>query len=89
MNAAPICSTRHQTTERIDFSYQVAFADAPNRGIAAHLAQCLDILSQQQSARARTSRCHRGFSSRMTTANHNYVKFSRKLHYLSVLYWRQ
>jgi hypothetical protein len=37
----------HGTAERIDFLDQMAFADAPDRGVAAHLPQRLDVVREQ------------------------------------------
>ena len=39
---------RHRAAQRIHFLHQVTLADPSDRGIAGHLPQCLDVMSEKQ-----------------------------------------
>jgi hypothetical protein len=58
----------------------VALADPTDRGIAGHLAQSIDAVSQEQRARAHTGSGKGGFSPGMPSANDDYVEILRGSH---------
>ena len=55
--------------ERVDLLDQVSLADAADRGIAAHLAQGLDVVRQQQGAGPHAGGRERGFGAGMAAAD--------------------
>jgi hypothetical protein len=58
----------------------MSFANAPYRGIARHLTQCLDVMRQQQGFLAHASRHERSLRPGVTTSDDNDIKFSGKIH---------
>ena len=52
----------------------MALADAADGRVAAHLAQRLDGLREQQRARAHAGGRERGFGARVAAADDDYVK---------------
>ncbi len=59
---------------------QVAFADAADGGIAAHLAQGLDALREQQRAHAHPGRGQGSLGTGVTAAYHDDIEILRKTH---------
>jgi len=70
----------HRAPQGIDLADQMALADAADRGIAAHLPQGLDALSQQQRARTHARGSQRGLCAGVAAANDNYVKRAGESH---------
>ncbi len=64
LDAAPIGGAGHEPAERVDLLDQVPLADAADRRVAAHLADGLDVLGQQQGARAAARRRQRRLGAR-------------------------
>ena len=52
LDAGRIRDPAHQAVQRIDLAHQMALADPADRGIAGHLADGLELVRQQQRARA-------------------------------------
>ena len=52
LDARLIGGQRHRAAQRVDLAHQVTLADAADAGVAAHLPQRLDVVRQQQRARA-------------------------------------
>ena len=69
MDARAVGSSCHGAAERIDLFGEVPLADAPDRGVTAHLAERLEILRQQQRAHAAARRSERGFGAGVTAAD--------------------
>ena len=69
-----IGALRHHAAERIDLLDQVSLADAAYRRVAAHLPQRLDVVREQQRARAETRGGKRGFGAGMAATDHDHVK---------------
>ncbi len=75
LDATLVGGGRHGAAQRVHFFHQVALTDAADGGVAAHLAQRLDVVGQQQGrgAHARGGQCRLGTG--MATANHDDVEF--------------
>ena len=71
---------RHRAAQRIDLLDQMALADAADRRIAGHLAQRLDVVGQQQRARAHPGRCERSLGAGMAAADDDDVETLREVH---------
>ena len=82
LDARLVGGKRHGTAERIDLLDQVAFADAPDRRIAAHLPQRLDAVREQERAPAHARGGERRLGARMAAADHDHVEFWSETHEL-------
>ena len=71
-----IRGARHHAAQRVDLLDQVTLADAADGGIAAHLAQRLDGLREQQRARAHARGGERGLGAGVPATDHDYVKWT-------------
>ena len=80
LNTALVRRGRHCAAERVDFLDQMAFANAANRRIAAHLAEGFDVVRQQERRVTHARRSQSGFGAGMTAAYDDYVKFCGKEH---------
>jgi hypothetical protein len=74
LNSGPIRGAGHDAAQRIYLPDQVTLADAANGGIAAHLAERLDALGQQESARTHSGGCQCRFRAGMAAADDDHVK---------------
>jgi hypothetical protein len=74
LDAGCVRRTRHNAAQRINFLDQVAFTDATDGWITAHLTDGLDAVCQQQGpgATPRRGKCRLGTG--MTTANDDDIK---------------
>ena len=77
LDAALVGGQRHGTAHGVDLLDQMPLADAADRRVAAHLAQRLNVVGEQQSLAAHAGRSQGGFGARMAPANHDDVKFLR------------
>ena len=59
----------HRAAERVDLAHEMALADPADRGIAAHLADGLDVVRQKQRARAGPRARERGFRAGVAAAD--------------------
>ena len=66
--------------ERIDLLDEVALADAPDRRIAAHLPERLDVVREQKRAPAHARRGERRLGARMAAADDDHVEFCSETH---------
>src|SRR5471030_2472611 len=66
----------HCAAQSIDFLDQMALPNPANRGIAAHLAERFDVMSQQKRGHARSSGGQSGFSSSVTATYNDHIEFS-------------
>ena len=80
LDAGAVGCARHRATERVDLAHQVALADAANRRIAAHRAELLDALGQQQCARTHARGRKRGFGAGVAAADYDDVIGVGKAH---------
>ena len=69
MDGRGVGGAGHDAVQRIHLPHQVAFADAPDGRVAGHLAQGLDLVGQQQGARAAARRGGGGLAARMPAAH--------------------
>src|SRR5271168_5240822 len=69
LNARLIGGARHGAPERVDFLHQMSFTDTPDRGVAAHLSQGLEVMRQQQRAGSHPRGCECRFGTGMTAAD--------------------
>ena len=80
VDAGAIGGARHGAAERVDFLRQMAFADAADSRVAAHLPQRLDVLRQQQRAHAHARRGERGLGAGVAAADDDAAVTSRVIH---------
>ena len=80
LDARLVGGQRHGAAERIDLLDQVAFADAPDRRIAAHLPQRLDVVREQERAPAHARGGERSLGAGVAAADHDHIEFRRETH---------
>ena len=75
MDTALIRGQRHRTAQSIHLFDQMALANAADAGVAAHLAQSLDVVGEQQglATHACSGQCRLG--SGMAAANDDDIEF--------------
>jgi hypothetical protein len=76
MDAGPVRCARHDATQGIDFLHQMTLADAANGRIAAHLAEGVDIMREQESTGTQACRRQGRLGAGMTTANDDDLELS-------------
>ena len=74
LNARRIGGARHDAIERIDLAHQMALAQAADRRIAGHLADCRETVGDQRGSGAAARRRGRGFAPCVPAADDNDVK---------------
>ena len=74
LDGGRISRARHHAAECVDFPDEMPFADAADGRVAAHLAERLDRLRQQERARTHPRRGQRGLGAGVSAADHDYVK---------------
>ena len=80
LDAGAVGRTRHDAAEGVDFFDKVAFADAADGGVAAHLADGFDVVCQQQGACAHAGSSASGFNAGMATADNEDVVMDGVFH---------
>ena len=80
VDAGAVGRARHRAAERVDLLHEVALADAADRRVAAHLADRLDVVREQQRARARAGRGERGFGAGVAATDHDHIMERREVH---------
>ena len=70
----------HGAAQGIDLLHQMAFANAADRGVAAHLAEGFNIVRQQQGANAHACGSQGCFGAGVAAADHDQVKLFGVLH---------
>jgi len=78
LDAGLIGSLGHHPAQSVDLLDQMPFADATDRWIATHRAECLEVVRQQQRPDAHPRCGERRFSAGMATADHNHLETFRK-----------
>lgn len=71
LNACYVGRTGHQSAQGVDLLDQMALADTPDGRVAAHLADGLDIVGQQQSTRPEARRGETCFRPRVSATDYN------------------
>ena len=74
LDAALVSSQGHGAAQGVDFFNQMAFANAANRGVTAHLPQGFDVVREQQGAAPHARRCQRSFGAGMAAADNDHIK---------------
>jgi hypothetical protein len=82
MNARLIGRFANKTIEGINFSHQMAFANASNTRIATEFANGVNALGNQTRAGPRASTGRSRITSRMTTSNHHDIKLKFTVVYI-------
>src|SRR4029079_13850041 len=75
LDAGLIGVSWHFTTQCVDFVYQIALGDSPDRRIARHLRDTVVIHRKQQGVRTHACRGQSGLTAGMASTYHNDVKF--------------
>jgi len=73
LDAAPVGGLAHHATKRIDLAHQMALADAADRRVAAHGADAVKTVSQEDGGRARPRRRAGRLDAGMPAADHHDV----------------
>ena len=73
LNAGDVRQPSHDTVQGVDFAHQMALAQAADGRIAAHLADGLEFVGQQQGARAEPRRRRRRLTAGVASANDDHV----------------
>ena len=71
---------RHGAAQRVDLLDQMALADAPDRRVAGHLPQRLDVVRQEQRAATRPGRRERRLGAGVPAADHDHVEPGWEVH---------
>src|SRR5215211_3502283 len=74
LNAGAIDDAAHDPAERIDFAHEMSLRDSANRGIARHLADEVQVQSDQAGLGAETRRGRRRLAARVASPNHDYIE---------------
>ena len=81
LNSGAIGDPAHDPAERVYLAHQMSFGYAANRGIAGHLADQIQVQSDQRCSGAQAVRQRSSFATGVAAANHNHIKFSSKTHH--------
>ncbi len=79
---------RHRPAERVHLLDEVALADAPDRGVAGHLAERLDAVRQQQRLAAHPCGGERCLGAGVATADDDDLEAIREFHEINDLLLR-
>ena len=74
LDTGPVDGLGHEPAEGVDFPHQMALADAADGGVAAHLAQGVQILGQQQGGRAHAGAGERRLGAGMAATHHDHIE---------------
>ena len=75
LDTALVSGQRHGAAHRVHLLHQMTLADAADRRVAAHLAQGLNVVGQQQRFAAHAGAGQRRFGAGMAAADDDHVKF--------------
>src|SRR5204862_80504 len=78
LDSGAVRTARHGAAERVDLAYQVSLADAADGRIAAHLADRLDALGEEQGARTHARAGQRRLGAGVSAADHDDIMRGRK-----------
>ena len=79
LDTRSVGSPRHGATQGVNFLDQVTLADATNGRVTAHLAECFDVMAEQQGFYTHAGSRQRGLGTSMAATHHNHVKTIRKI----------
>ena len=71
LDAGTVDGPRHRATQGVDLAHEVPLADTAEGRVAAHLAEGLDALGQQQSLAAHAGGRQCGLGAGMAATHHN------------------
>src|SRR5207302_9302756 len=71
LDSGAVRTARHGAAERVDLAYQVCLADAADGRSAAHLADRLDALGEEQGARTHARAGQRRLGAGVSAADHD------------------
>ena len=74
LDAGTVDGPGHRSAERVDLAHEVPLADAAEGRVAAHLAEGLDALGQQQSLAAHARSRERRLGAGMAATYHDDLK---------------
>ena len=74
LDAGTVDGPRHRATQGVDLAHEVPLADTAEGRVAAHLAEGLDALGQQQSLAAHARSRKRRLGAGMAATHHNDLK---------------
>ena len=80
LDARLIGRQRHGATHRVHLAHQMAFANAADGRVTAHLPQRFNVVGEQQRFAAHAGSRERGFGSGMAAADNDHVEFLRVKH---------
>ena len=80
LDSSRIGDPAHGAAQCIHLTYDMTFADTPDRWVTRHLPNRFDVVGHQQSAGTATGRGERGLGSGMAAADHNHIKCFGILH---------
>ena len=69
LDAGFVGCQRHRATECVEFTHEMAFADAADGGIARHLSERFDVVCEQKRLRAHAGGGKRGFRACVSAAD--------------------
>jgi len=73
VNTGAVGRNTHEAAQRVDLAHHVPFRDATDRGVAAHLADCVQRHRHEQGLQPRFRANVRGVATRVTSANDNRI----------------
>ncbi len=79
LNPPLIGDTAHDAIERIDLTHQMAFAQSPDRRVAAHLADGRKLVRDQRRRYTQTRRSGRRFRAGMAAANNDHTEIAHAI----------
>src|SRR5262249_34045714 len=74
LDASGIRDPAHHAIERIDLAHEMPFADTPDRRVARHLADSLELMGQEQRTCAEACGSRRSLAARMSSPDHDDVE---------------
>jgi hypothetical protein len=80
LDSSLIGGPAHGAAQCIHLTYDMTFADTPDRWVTRHLPNRFDVVGHQQSAGTAAGRSQRSFSARMTATNDDHVEVFGILH---------
>ena len=83
LDAGLVRRERHGAAQRIDLLDQMALADAADGRVAAHLAERLDVVGEQQRAPPHAGGRERGLGAGVAAADHDHVDIPLRIAWYS------
>jgi hypothetical protein len=80
LDSSAVDDATHDAAERVNLADEMTFRDPANRRIARHLADEVEVQSDQPGFRAESRRGRRRLTTRMAGADHDYIECFVKRH---------